>query len=237
MPCGHYGILSGAAEPVDAPELSAMHAIHPPRPILFSGRAPTVSFGTLLCLMLLSLCGRVEAQVLHTSLDDDEIETGVLGESQLIEADVGAETEVTDITLFHRFDGEREYRSSPMQPTGSPRVFAARVPTEGVQARRLEFYIVAEDAGGDALLRGNSFEPLVRELVLPAQDLAARDVPSPDEPGPSFGRSRYLWYGLGILAAGVLIAAAVDDSGDDGGGAEGCGEAGCDLTLVLPPPQ
>ena len=213
-----------------------MHAIHPPRPTLFSGRAPTVSLGTLLCLVLLSLCGRVEAQALGTSLSDDEIETGVLGEPQLIEADVGAGTEVTDITLFHRFDGEREYRSSSMQPTGSPGVFAARVPTDGVQARRLEFYIVAEDTGGDALLRGNSFEPLVRELFSPAEDLMARDVPPPDEPGPSFGRSKYLWYGLGILAAGVVIAAAAD-SGNDGDGAGGCGEAGCDLTLVLPPPQ
>ena len=173
-----------------------MHTTHPTCLRRLAGRALFLLSGTLLCL-LLTLCARAEAETLHTALGDEPVETGVLGEPQLIEADVGAGTDVTNITLFHRFGGEREYRSTDMQRNGTSGLYAASVPTAGVQADRLEFYIVAEDASGDALLQGNSFEPLVRELLSAEADLAQRDVPPPDDPDPVFGRSKYLWYTLG----------------------------------------
>ena len=235
MPFVHYVILRSGIPPSVTPDFFAMHPAHRSRSRATGTLSPPVVLGALLGLFALALCAGVEAQALDTALEAGAVETGVLGEPQLIEADVGADADVTSITLFHRFGGEREYRSTPMRQSGTSGLYAASVPTADTQADRLEFYIVAEDGTGDALLRGNSFEPLVRELLSAEADLARRGVPPPDDPDPVFGRSKYLWYALGALAVGVLVAAAASDS-DGGGSDESCGADGCNLTLTLPPP-
>ena len=198
-----------------------------------------------LCTLLLALPLQAGAQGLDTELPPDGgLETGVLGQPQLVEADVGEGTELASITLYYRFDGG-SYASIPMRPTQRPGVYAARAPTRDARSGPMEYYILAEDAGGGELLKGSASVPLLRELVPPA------GAPREDAPGeapivtgpseltkesdPSSGRRNYLYYVLGALAIGAIAAAAGSDGGGGSSG-DGCGADGCDVTLVLPVP-
>ena len=197
----------------------------------------------LLCIALLAIPLQTRAQTLRTALPEDAVETGVLGEPQLVEADVGEGTPLARIELRYRFDGGA-YATVPMRPTNEPGIFAVEVPTRGVRAERMEFYIVAEDTAGGQLLKGSESVPLSRELASPSSPSPGDDVPaepsmgttppSEGEPTPSSGRRKYLYYALGVLAVGAIAAAA---SADDGGSSDGdgCGAERCDLPLVFPP--
>lgn len=166
---------------------------------------------------------------------------GKLGEPQLVEADVGADTALASISLFFRFAGERDFRQIPMQQTTTPGVYAASVPTEGITTDALEYYLFAEEKSGSTLFRGSAFSPLVREL-LPAfaaddsaDPLTANNAAIETESSPQTrSRKNWIWYGLGALAVGALIAANSDDGGNESAG--NCSDGRCQLTITLPDP-
>ena len=195
----------------------------------------TVSFGTR-AQSETAPSGSDPAQPLITDLPAAAAEQGVLGEPQLIEADVGTDEVLSRIDLFYRFDGEGRFRDEPMDATDVPGVYAASVPTRGVSAERLEFYIVAEDELGGTLVRGSAAEPLTRALVLPPGAVTSQAEASEGAGDGLFSgdNRRYLYYALGVLVVGA-IAVAASDGGDDSSG-EGCAPEGCQLTLTLPPP-
>ena len=191
--------------------------------------------GVLICLLLLTVSMGTQAQALSTDLPSTPDESGVLGEPQLIEADVGAESVLRSITLFYRFDGEEDYRTLPMQTSNTPGVYAATVPTRGISANRLDFYIAAEDENGDTLAKGSYDNPLTRQLEPPPGTVtttaSAQDAPKSS--GLLSGdRRKYLYIGLGILAVGALAAS----SGGSGSSSAPCGADGCPLTITLPTP-
>lgn len=169
------------------------------------------------------------------ALDD----VGVLGEPQVIEADVGT-VEGATVTLFYRYGGETAYRELAMEPVGSNGLYRAIVPTEGLETDRLEFYMAGEEPGGDVLLRGSAYEPLVRELdaMRPVDDSISTTASTPPTEADVSGSSRYkyLYYALGILAVGLIADAASSSDDDSAGGDGACSSAGCPLTLVLPDP-
>ena len=177
--------------------------------------------------------------------------SGTLGEPQTIDVDVGADTDVASIALHHRFSGGGfpaggEFARSPMEPVGTaPGLYSATVPTAGVQASALEFYVVAEDTLGESLFKGSAFAPIVRELrpgnaPAPLPDAVEEPIasaPAPEPAADSGDGRRYLWYALGAIAVGAAIAAAADGGGDGGDGdSSGCDAGRCDLTLSLPEP-
>ena len=177
------------------------------------------------------------------------VETGTLGEPQLVEADVGEGVELASIVLRYRFDGVGDYRTLPMQATERPGIYAVSVPTRDVRAQFMEFFVVAETVADGRLLKGSESAPVVRELLPPAYDAGAPAAPEAPivagtppvgdapEPATSGGR-KYLYYVLGALAVGALAAAAGSGGGGDGGGSsdEPCDAAGCNVRLVLPVP-
>ena len=209
-----------------------------------NGRAFAAVLGFLLCALSLSVPPNVRAQGVDTALPP--IETGELGQPQLVEVDVGPGVQPTSITLFYRFDGGRDrYADVAMRPTTRPGIYAATVQTRGLQATRLEYHIVAQTSDGRTLRRGDAGKPLVRELVSPAApDPIVSSEPAAEESAASPGddaagdssRRKYLYYALGALAVGAIAAAASADGGsdDDGGGCDG---DNCELTLILTTPD
>ena len=204
-------------------------------------------FCASICTLLLALPLQTRAQGLATELPPGgAIETGVLGQPQLIEADVGEGTALARIALYYRFDGGR-YASIPMRPTQRAGVYAASVPTRDVRGGSMEYYILAEDTDGGELMKGSAAVPLLRELVPSGRASradASSEAPivagSPDAAEaiePSGGKRNYLYYVLGALAVGAIVAAAGADGGGGGGSSGGdCGAEGCDVTVVLPVP-
>ncbi len=191
--------------------------------------------------------------------------SGMLGEPQRIEADVGAATPLTKIVLHYRFGNDEDYRQLPMREGGTPGLYVANVPTSGVRAVRMDYFVIAEDTGGAVLGKGSASEPLVRELRAPVSTDATGSVPPPagspaaeqqpivsnrsqpaeagesdtfDAPATQGNSNtmKYVYYGLGILAVGALAAAA-SGGGDSGGDSgSGCAPEGCSITVVAPDP-
>ncbi len=151
-------------------------------------------------------------------IDHEALEVGVAGESQTFAALVIDDKGIEYVDLYYRAIASREYSKASMESAGGSR-YIVTIPTELAQSR-VEYYIEAADTGGNRVLKGFPFFPLVRNL----------DTPLPPAPiissvgnteASGGGQSKVLYLLLGALAVGLLASAASSSGDDDGGGGGG----------------
>lgn len=149
-------------------------------------------------------------QSLAQSLDVDpptlvleEIDQGIIGETQVFTVTAEDEQALESVILYHRFVGDDSYTDSAMLRVGSTKIFSASVETTTEDPRDIEYYVQAQDSGGNKAIKGFAFDPLVRDMV--ADVIATAAVTSGS--GIGMSRNRKILYGvLGVLAIGLLAS-------------------------------
>lgn len=162
----------------------------------------------------------------------EESPDGVAGQTQVFTALVADDQALKDVKLYYRYEGQQPFASIIMTPLASTGYYTASVPTSPDETRAIEYYVQARDLGGNRVVRGFAFDPLIRRLststateepVISAQPTTGTTPAiEPLEPTVasddiSEGGVNWVTIGLGILAVGV-IAGLAGGSGGSGGG-------------------
>ena len=161
-------------------------------------------------------------------IDHEALEVGVAGEMQTFSALVIDDKGIEYVDLYYRPGRSADYTKTSMQPAGGTR-YIATVPTELAQSS-VEYYIEAADTGGNRVLKGFPFFPLVRNLDVPPPPAPVVTSSADGQNSSSSESSRLLYVLLGALAVGLL--ASMSSAG--GGGGSG-GEV--PLTINIPSPS
>ena len=140
----------------------------------------------------------------------DEIESGVSGETQVFSARVSDDVALKSVTLFHRLSGDEAFVASPMRQVGSSDVFAVSLSSDIDDIRDIEYYLQAEDTGGNKSLNGFAFDPLIRDMSIESRPAV---VPV-SKVRRSLTRNQRLLFGV----LGVLVIGAVASQAGGGGG-------------------
>ena len=183
------------------------------------------------------------AQSVNVDFEVPEISTeqtsgGVQGQRQVVEAIATDNRAIKEVQLFYRFRGDSEYTEVLMQQRGTSSVYFSEIPTVGINATELQYYLRAEDTSGNSVLRGFSFAPLVWSLVSDPSD-SPETVPETETETqpvtPSGKTSTVLYYVLGVLAVGAVAAIAARGGGSSTSTPENeCGVNGCLITITTP---
>lgn len=180
----------------------------------------------------------VHAQYLSPDLDIDPpvidheaLEIGVAGESQLFSAQIIDDKGIEYVDMYYRASANNDYLKAPMAATSGSDRYTVTVPTELGQAR-IEYYIEAADTGGNRVLKGFPFFPLVRNLnvPVPVQPTITTST-SVEESGG--GQSKLLYVLLGALAVGLLVSASSGGDGNDNGTGTG-GDVPLTINITSP---
>ncbi len=150
-------------------------------------------------------------------IDHEALEVGVAGEMQTFSALVIDDKGIEYVDLYHRPNASRDYVKVTMERQGETR-FVVTVPTELAQSS-IEYYIEAADTGGNRVLKGFPFFPLVRNLDVPRPAAPVITSSTNAEAGNDSSSSRLLYVLMGALAVGVLLSAS-----SGGGESAGSGE-------------
>jgi len=174
-------------------------------------------------------------------IDHEALESGTQGQPQEFSAIVVDDRGLKRVWLFHRDTSGAQYASVPMQQVAGTSEYKVTIDSQAGQ-NRIEYYIEAVDTGGNRVLKGFPFFPLVRQL----NPIAAERVPAPSVQQEESGSNKAVYVVLGVAAAvGIGLALLAGGGGDDGGGGGG-GEEGPDtmpepgtvpLTIVVSPPE
>ncbi|WP_430881114.1 hypothetical protein [Granulosicoccus sp. 3-233] len=174
-------------------------------------------------------------------------------EPPLIEHDVVAEAEadirqtfvatvvddqdLDSVIFYYRYAGETSFSRYVMMQVSYSSTYIAQIPTDPNGTRAIEYYIQARDTSGNRTVRGYTFSPLVRNIVLPPAEepviQAQADASADAAAREGAGISRVVYIVGGVLILG-LIASAASSSGGSGGG--GCSDDGCRLSLTIDQP-
>jgi len=164
-----------------------------------------------------------QAQVLGDDIDFDppvidheSLVSGVAGELQVFSALVVDDRGLERVTLYYRGTTGQDYQQVTMQRLSATDNYTASVDS-GVEQQKIEYYIEALDTGGNRVLKGFPFFPLVR--VLEAAPVAQQIEPPAPVASATTERNTALYIVLGVLAAG-LIAGLAGGSNSGGGGGE-----------------
>lgn len=152
-------------------------------------------------------------------IDHEALEVGVAGEPQVISAIVIDDRGIEYVDLYYRADRSSEYEKINMVRNGESQ-YVATVTTLLAQSS-IEYYIEAADTGGNRVLKGFPFFPLIRNLDVPAPPpTLVTPATTTEETGRQ--RSNLLYVLLGALAVGLLVSASssADDDGGSGGGGD-----------------
>ncbi len=162
-------------------------------------------------------------------IDHEALDSGRAGEPQEFVAGVVDDRGLQHVMLFYRARSGAQYQSADMQKVAGTDDFTVTVETLLGQDR-IEYYIEALDVGGNRVLKGFPFFPLVRDLAQPT----AR-VTGAEESEASGNRALYVL--LGIAAAGLVVALVAGSGGDGGGSGETDPMPGTvPLTIEVTPP-
>jgi len=134
-------------------------------------------------------------------IDHEALETGVPGQEQRFSAVVIDDRGLKHVTLYHRDRSGAQYESIVMQSLSDDE-FAVTIDTS-VGQKRIEYYIEALDTGGNRVLKGFPFFPLVRQLTpAPGSQTQANGSTS----GSASDESKLIYVLLGVAAVGVALA-------------------------------
>jgi len=154
-------------------------------------------------------------------IEHEESSGGQLGGFETFNANVVDNEELASVKLFYRYSGEKEFTGVEMAPVATSSNYFTSIDSSGAKAaagaegiEAIEYYIRAEDAAGNLVLKGFAFEPLKRTFGRPAaaqQNLAQTNEPqlAPKK------RLNWLYVGLGVLALGAIAGAAGSSGGND----------------------
>jgi len=167
-------------------------------------------------LTTLALSGNAMAQATATQgdieppmIELEQIKQGVAGQDQVFTAQVSDDNGVEDVKLYYRFRGQQAFNNLPMKALGNSAYYVGSIETQSDETRPIEYYIQALDTLGNREVNGFAFEPLVRVLDAPAENVAI--VEEPPQQQKSGGVK--IWHiVVGVLAAGA-VAAAVGRNG------------------------
>ncbi len=140
-------------------------------------------------------------------IDHEALESGVPGEPQTFNAIVVDDRGLQHVMLFYRDRTGVQYQSVAMDRTADSSAYSATIETSSTQ-QRIEYYIEALDTGGNRVLKGFPFFPLVRQLVAPPVETPV----TTSEPAET--QSKALYVLLGLAAVGLVVA-LVSGGGDD----------------------
>ncbi len=164
----------------------------------------------------------------------EESPDGIAGQTQVFTALVADDLALKDVKLYYRYEGQQPFASIIMTPSASTGYYTASVPTVPDETRAIEYYLQARDLGGNRVVRGYAFDPLVRRLILTAPNEATTEPVVTTQPatgttptiepleqpvatsGSDGGGVSWVTIGLGILAVG-LLAGLAGGSGGSGG--------------------
>lgn len=173
---------------------------------------------------------------------------GPIGSVEVFGATVVDNDKIDRVVVFYRFSGETEFAELPMREVAQSSFYSAKVDTANVRldTEAIEYYIQAEDASGNIVLKGFAFQPLTRVFeaaspVEPEPEFEPEVNVASTEPefvDPSVSSSSINWWyvGLGVLLVGGIAAAANSDSG---GPSTNTGEdcnGGCTVNLTFDRP-
>lgn len=173
-------------------------------------------------------------------IEHEENVSGDLGDVEVFAATVVDNEQLDSVSLLYRYSGDTDYIEIIMQPLVQSSYYSAKIDTSARtgQDTAIEYYIRAEDKAGNVVLKGLSFDPLVRTLVNPTVNVpnvtTSVESTSPVEVSPR-RNINWLYVGLGVLLVGGLAAAAGGGGGDDDGGDPPC-DLNCNVTLTLARP-
>lgn len=178
-----------------------------------------------LCIVVIAQGSVVDTQapkIIHTPSEQPTANNQKL----IIVATVTDDGVVDEVTLFHRLEGEQKYSQMKMNRAGVKDLYTAQIPLENAEASGVEYYIQASDRAGNSGLYGLSFSPVLVELGSSA--LLQGESPS-NPPQAKKSKTKWLWIGLGVVAAAV-VAGSAGGGGDSGGNDTG------DVDVVAPVP-
>jgi hypothetical protein len=163
-------------------------------------------------------------------IDHESLVTGIAGELQVFSAVVVDDRGLERVTLYYRSATGQDYQQVPMQRLSGTDNYTASVDSS-VGQQKVEYYIEALDTGGNRVLKGFPFFPLVRSLEAPPPVQVA-EKPAPP---PTPERNNTLYIVLGVLAVGLLAGLAGGSDGGGGGGGEPTDNT-VPLTINVSPP-
>lgn len=179
----------------------------------------------------------------------NEVKDGIAGETQVFTAEVSDDQGLKDVKLYIRYAGQQPYTSMTMERLGDTDFYSVNVGTDASETRTMEYYVQARDEGGNRVIKGFAFEPLLRALIPPGDSAevapaesavqSAADVEVPvvetaavTEEKPSAGKLKWWHIALGVLAIGALASAA--GGGSDGGSSVEPGSVPVTITIEQP---
>ncbi len=167
-------------------------------------------------------------------IDHESLVSGVSGEIQVFSALVVDDRGLERVTLYYRSTTGQEYQQVPMQRLSATDNYTASVDS-AVDQKKIEYYIEALDSGGNRVLKGFPFFPLVRGLEAPRQVPVAEQAVTP--PPAEAKSNNALYIVLGVLAVGLIVGLA-GGSSDNGGGGGGVppDDNTVPLTINVSPP-
>ncbi|NOX91029.1 MAG: hypothetical protein GXP18_00835 [Gammaproteobacteria bacterium] len=144
------------------------------------------------------------------------------GEQIDIKATVTDNVGVKNVILFYRDADTVEFKRLKMNRDLDSFIYTAQL--AATDSPGLEYYIQATDLAGNTLLFGYSFSPLTIAVVPVAVDnIAATDnsdtnaaaaaTPAVEEKKKS-GISKWVWIGLGVVAAGAALSGGGGNNSD-----------------------
>lgn len=167
-------------------------------------------------------------------IDHEALETGVPGQSQKFSAVVVDDRGLKHVWLFHRAKSGAQYASVAMEQVGETSEFTVAIDTSLGQ-NRIEYYIEAVDIGGNRVLKGFPFFPLVRQLGSGTAETSAQPEPAASTT-ESQTKIMYVLLGVAAVALGVALLGGDDNKPSDGG----TGPVDPDtvpLTIIAVPPE
>ncbi len=130
---------------------------------------------------------------------------------------------IKSVILYYRDMGAGVYQTKTMHKIIDTDDYETTLDAEEITGDGIEYYIQATDTAGNTLLLGYAFSPLTILVDRHAADIQLADTAASTviEPVKKIEKERsykWLWIGLGVLAAGAAIAAnsGGGDSGSSG---------------------
>ncbi len=189
-------------------------------------RTTTGCISGWLLLILFSLSAiPAHAQPVDTTapyIEIEELSNVRADRTQVFTVQVEEDTQLQEVTLYYRRNGELPYTAASMEEIGNTGYYSVSIPTDYQDLRTIEYYIKASDTSGNRTVSGFAFDPYRRtltETANPSQPTSTPTLavdttqPAPSETRPLLQR-RWVQITLGVLAVGA-IASFASDSGDE----------------------
>lgn len=171
-------------------------------------------------------------------IEHDVIDEAEADIRQTFVATVVDDQDLDSVIFYYRYAGETSFSRYVMMQVSFSSTYIAQIPTNPDNDRAIEYYIQARDTSGNRTVRGYTFSPLVRNIVMPAPEEAVVQTASAESSDVSAEKSAGLPKVVYIVGGVLLLGLIASAAGSSGGGSDsgGCGSEGCRLSLTIDQP-